>query len=157
MVCGSLLPLAIRSSLVTVADCAPVKRALVVPVPRHQTCIGTCIRALDWMPYILYLAHPFVILFGVDGTLETGAHTFYLGCGTAGDQIPSLGAFVTRCRQGFVALLAHPFPIYCWLLEAGKALFVVVSQAPLFSVHHSLLLLLFFSSQTLPLLRQSCC
>ena len=70
------------------------------------------------MPDIQYLAHPFAIPFGVDGTLDIGAHALYLGHGAAGDHVPSPGASIACCRQSFVALLPLSFSIYCWLLEA---------------------------------------
>ena len=126
---GNSLPFG-NTLLITVADCAPAKRVLLVPVPRYQTCIGTCIRALDRMPDIQYLAHPFAIPFGVDGTLDIGAHTFNLRRGAAGDHVPSPGASVALCPQGFVALSPPPCSIYCWLLEVGVTAPVQVFAYP---------------------------
>ena len=113
---------------ITVANCAPAKCALLVPVPQHQTCTRTCIWALNWMPDIKYLAHPYTTPIGVDGTLESDTYGSYLMRGTADNIIPSPGTFVSCCRQSFAAQSPPPFFSCCWLLEVCLALFVASLQ-----------------------------
>ena len=105
--------------LINVPDCAPAKQVLLVAVPWHQTCIRTCIRALDRMPDMQYLAHSYSIQVDLNEIIQPGARFPFLGHGAASYHIPCLGAFVSCCHKGFSSLYLIYFQSVggCWRLN----------------------------------------